>query len=103
MGNVDSSPPHSHHHHGQHGHGHANVANGNGHIQNSVYAGQNVHQVVDTRGAPIGSDYVDVGSALEAISREEMEQRFLQIVVSSCHTLAQWVGSYLYPISSTCS
>ena len=78
MGNVDSSPPHSHHHHGT---PHSSIGapypavNGNG----SAY---NVHQVVDTRGAPIGSDYVDIGSALESISKEDMERRFLEIVVS---------------------
>lgn len=84
MGNVDSTPPpHSHPHHGG-----ASVsivpltaaANGNGHIQNT--AAHSVHQVVDTRGAPIGSDYVDIGSALEAITKEDMERRFLEIVVS---------------------
>ena len=80
MGNVDSSPPHSHHHHGTAhssiGAPHPAVVNGNGSL------GYNVHQVVDTRGAPIGSDYVDVGAALESITKEDMERRFLEIVVS---------------------
>lgn len=82
MGNVDSAPaqgpPHSHHHPGS-------VANGNGHLQSSVYpAGQSFHQVVDTRGAPVGSDYVEIVSALESITKEDMERRFLEIVVSRC-------------------
>ena len=110
MGNTDSSPttaaPHAHSsHHG--GHGHLHSTNGgtvNGHISvvqtakrpgpgpagpnsnsngssSAGYAGT-VHQVVDTRGAPIGSDYVDIGSAFEAMSKEDMERRFLEIVVS---------------------
>lgn len=94
MGNVDSAPssqtPHAHPHLA---HGDIYLANGNGHSQNSVYSGGSVHvhQVVDTRGAPIGSDYVDVGAALEAITKEDMERRFLEIVVSrtiSAHLLA---------------
>ncbi len=57
-------------------------SNSNGSSTSSaVYAGT-VHQVVDTRGAPIGSDYVDIGSAFEAMSKEDMERRFLEIVVS---------------------
>ena len=55
-------------------------SNSNG-SSSTVYAGT-VHQVVDTRGAPIGSDYVDIGSAFEAMSKEDMERRFLEIVVS---------------------
>ena len=103
MGNTDSAPtstaaaPHAHSHHG-HGHlpPHTNGGNMNGHIaiqtkpnsnsngnSSAVYAGT-VHQVVDTRGAPIGSDYVDIGSAFEAMSKEDMERRFLEIVVSHC-------------------
>ena len=90
MGNVDSSPPAppSHHHAGA-AHSTSSVyqaANGNGHVQNSVYGAKygahNVHQVVDTRGAPIGFDYVDIASALESISKDDMERRFVEIVVS---------------------
>lgn len=55
-------------------------SNSNGN-SSAVYAGT-VHQVVDTRGAPIGSDYVDIGSTFEAMSKEDMERRFLEIVVS---------------------
>lgn len=94
MGNTDSTAaaPHAHSHHG---HLHTNGSNINGHIavqtrpinsnsngsSSAIYAGT-VHQVVDTRGAPIGSDYVDIGSAFEAMSKEDMERRFLEIVVS---------------------
>ena len=90
MGNVDSAPssqggsPHSHHQPGTVTL--VNTANGNGHLQGSVN-GHSVHQVVDTRGAPIGSDYVDISSALESITKEDMERRFLEIVVSGIRTV----------------
>ena len=105
MGNTDSTPataagaPHAHSHRGHPAsvhHHHVNGGSINGHIavqttgnsnsngsSSAVYAGPHtVHQVVDTRGAPIGSDYVDIGSAFEAMSKEDMERRFLEIVVS---------------------
>lgn len=122
MGNTDSTPataPHAHSHHGhpasvQHHHATNGGSSINGHIavqttansnsngsSSAVYAGSHtVHQVVDTRGAPIGSDYVDICSAFEAMSKEDMEKRFLEIVVSQ-NIILNWQTWLLYCMHGT--